>query len=228
MCGATDGMTSSLLTVGGDGSLRVVVLGRRLFLGRSWCDSVARQHASWVNRGQQMKAIIPAQAVREAGGGDAVEPARTDTFVVAHCHAHTVEQFIGLASTAQACNQCLADRDNRVVGGAPRASELRAIGQVWEGRAQGALSKASKHPLAGKAFRLRKHGQGHDFTLAELALRPGMTRTKWQVLDSIVDKHVHCGQKGVQIQHGYVPFFVQRRHNYAGIVRAPFSFRHSF
>ena len=32
MCGATNGMTTTLPSVGGDGSLRVVVLGRRLVL----------------------------------------------------------------------------------------------------------------------------------------------------------------------------------------------------
>ena len=34
MCGAMDGMTTNLLTAGGDGSLRVVVLGRRLVLSQ--------------------------------------------------------------------------------------------------------------------------------------------------------------------------------------------------
>ena len=74
--------------------------------------------------------------------------------------------------TAQGLSQRLAYRDNRVVGGAPRAIELRAIGQFREGRAQIALGKACKHPLAAKAFPLRKQRQRHDFTLTQLALRP--------------------------------------------------------
>src|SRR5262245_47843625 len=75
----------------GKGAIGQKVFGIRLLLGRSWCDGVASQHALWVNRTQDMEAIVPAQAVREAGGSNAVEPAWPNAFVVAHGHAHTIE-----------------------------------------------------------------------------------------------------------------------------------------
>src|SRR5215212_11085626 len=112
----------------GKGSCSQKVLSVWLFLGAGWCNGIAAQHTTRVNCGQDMKAIVPSQTIREASGSDAVEPAWATTFVVADCHTHTIKEFIGLVSDVQGLNKRLTDRNDRIVGSTDGTIELRAIG----------------------------------------------------------------------------------------------------
>jgi len=88
-------------------------LSIRLLLGLRGCDRVARQHTRWRDSGEQVEAIVPAQAVRPARTSDAVEPVGRDATVVAHGHTHAVQRQPSAAP--------LTDVGSETAGGTKRA-----------------------------------------------------------------------------------------------------------
>src|SRR5262245_25543144 len=203
---ATGLLTDHWQSLASERASRQEVLGVGLVLGARRRNRVAGQHADAVDRTQHVETIVPAQAVRPAGVGDTVEPARSRALVVAYRHTHTVEHLVGLLSTAQQGDQALADHDNAVVGIANEPVELRAIGQARKRLTQMLEGITDKRSFTDKLLPLGHQGQRDNFAVGQTWL---WARPQWSGrlrFDRIIDQHVQSGQKGVEIQHGCAPF----------------------
>src|SRR5215216_6129549 len=89
--------------------------------------------------------------------------------------------------------------------GAYRAVELRTIRQGREGPAQFAVGVAIKVSLAVETAPTGKDGQGKHLAPGEGGFWTGALLWRLRVAE-VVDHNVKCGEEGVHIEHGSVPF----------------------
>jgi hypothetical protein len=84
--------------------------------------------------------------------------------------------------------------------------ELGAVGQGGESTSQMALGVAVEVSLAGEPRPAGEDREGDDLALRKGGLRAGASLLGVVGLAEVVDDDVECGEEGVHIEHGSVPF----------------------
>src|SRR6266567_1497658 len=124
--------------------------GQRMVIATGRGEAKAGDHPCRGNRGEQMKAFIPANAVTPADIGLSGQPTGATPFRVSCRNARTVEGFIQAALRLHLLHQIQTERHDRIAKLSLQAIELFAIGQGWECRSQVAQHVAVEGSFAGK------------------------------------------------------------------------------
>src|SRR5256884_7775341 len=106
--------------------------GQGVVVATGWGKTKASNHASRSNRGEQMKALIPANAVAPADVGLSGQPARATPFGIAGGDARTVQRLIQAALRVHLLEQEQAEGHDGITKTPVQAIEFVALPQGGE------------------------------------------------------------------------------------------------
>jgi enamine deaminase RidA (YjgF/YER057c/UK114 family) len=180
---------------------------RQWLVGRGGStEAKARDHSGGLNGGQKEEALLPAQAVGPADVGISGKPAIPTTLRIPDGHGRGVqgliEELIALHDPSQMQGYFL----DGVRMEAHQPVKLRAVGQGGERTSQMALGVAVEVSLAGESRPAGEDGERDDLAFGKGGLGAWSSLLGAVGLAEVIDDDVECGEEGVHIEHGSVPF----------------------
>src|SRR5918993_2190980 len=165
------------------------------------CETEAGNDPGRVDRGEQAKALIPAQAVRPTDVSIPGQPSMPPALAIPDRHRRAIQGLVrALLCNREKARQMRDESLDELGTGAHQAVELRAVGHSGESLAQVSLSVAVEISLAGETAPTSKDGQGNDLALGEGGIGNGSPFWRLGVAE-VVDHNVEYGEEGVHIEH---------------------------
>src|ERR671911_1267320 len=155
--------------------------------------------------GEQREAFVPSYGVGPADVGLSCEPSMSPALGVPGGHRRAVQSLVRTSWGLHHSNQMQDESLDEVGVGAYRAVELRTVGQGGEGIAQLGVGVAIEVSLAVETAPTGKDSQGNDLAAGEGGFWTGPSFWRLRVAEVVYD-NVKCGEEGVHIEHGSVPF----------------------
>jgi hypothetical protein len=174
------------------------------------CAGAAKAEASNHSLGgdtqQEMKALIPPNAIAPADISLACQPAQATPFGITSHGSSAVEDFVVRLLRVQDLNQIQGEGRDLIAMAALLPIELAPIGQMRKCLTQVVLRVAVKRSFAWELHPLAKQGQRHDLASAQGRFRSGFWLFWFQLrLAKIINHDVQCCYEGFQIGHQRAP-----------------------
>src|SRR5213079_2502733 len=144
--------------------------GQRMVIATGGGEAKAGDHTRRGNRGEQMEALIPTNAIAPADIGLSGQPSAATSLGISRGNARTVQRFIQATLRLQLVHQVQTESHDDIALLTLQAIELLALRQGRKRRSQVAQRVAIEGAFAGKVRPLAKDRQRHHFATRQRRL----------------------------------------------------------
>ena len=177
------------------------ILGQSLVPGAGRGKAETGNDALGIDRKQQVKAFIPAQAVAPANISLSGQPAPAPAFGVPCGNAGTVQGFVEALASLQQPGQVPEESRQGLVAAPGQPVELAAPRQGGESWPQAASGVTVEVPLAAEACPLAEDGQGNHLALSQEGHGAGRAVVLGLAFEKVISHHIQYREEGVRIKH---------------------------